>query len=114
MKKTDLSDSDLCIAVLEMMQGLIDANLGGCIFKKRVATPGRGKSSGTRMLVATKKSDKWIYMFGFEKNERSNISDSELEALQDLAAELLSLSNSQLDDAVIDGSLKEICNAQKN
>ncbi|HEY7555399.1 MAG TPA: type II toxin-antitoxin system RelE/ParE family toxin [Candidatus Binatia bacterium] len=41
--KTDLSVEALCRSVDEMERGLIDANLGGGIIKKRVALPGRGK-----------------------------------------------------------------------
>ena len=37
--KTDLSIERLCRAVEEMERGLIDANLGGGILKKRVAAP---------------------------------------------------------------------------
>jgi len=35
MRKTELTDKALCDAVLEMMHGLIDADLGGGIIKKR-------------------------------------------------------------------------------
>jgi len=41
--KTELSIEALCRSVEEMERGLIDANLGGGIIKKRVALPGRGK-----------------------------------------------------------------------
>lgn len=37
-----LPDSALCKAVQEMENGLIDADLGGVLFKKRVARPGAG------------------------------------------------------------------------
>ena len=37
MRKTELKDQDLLIAVTEMEAGLIDADLGGNVFKKRVA-----------------------------------------------------------------------------
>ena len=97
-----------------MRQGLIDVDLGGSVFKKRIASPGRGKSSGIRTLIATKLSERWFYIFGFEKNERSNISSGELEALQELAVGLLSLSNCQLNEAIIDGALQEICIDKKN
>jgi hypothetical protein len=33
-----------------MQQGLIDADLGGGVIKKRVPLPGRGKSGSTRTL----------------------------------------------------------------
>lgn len=48
-------------------------------------------------------------MFGFEKNDRANISDEELEGLQTIAADLLARTGKQLDGAVTDGMLQEIC-----
>lgn len=39
-----LPDAALCKAVHEMEDGLIDAHLGGLLYKKRVARPGGGKS----------------------------------------------------------------------
>ena len=59
MSKTELNDSALCKAVSEMERGLIDADLGGGVVKKRVALPGRGKSGSTRTLLATNKADRW-------------------------------------------------------
>ena len=50
----------------------------------------------------------WFFVFGFEKNERDNISDEELEGRQTLASSLLALSTSRLDAAVTDGTLQEI------
>lgn len=109
MRKTDLTDAALCEAVNEMVAGLVDADLGGDVLKKRVALPGRGKRGGARTLVATRRAGRWFFVFGFEKNEKSNVSSTELEALQTLAAELLTLTSQQLDSAVEDGALQEIC-----
>lgn len=61
MRKTELTDADLCQAVHEMSQGLIDADLGAGVVKKRIATPGRGKSGGMRTLVATNKGNRWCF-----------------------------------------------------
>jgi hypothetical protein len=58
MRKTSLTNDALCNAVSEMDAGLIDADLGGGVVKKRVALPGRGKSGSTRTLVATNKDDR--------------------------------------------------------
>ena len=110
MRKTELTESALCNAVNEMIQGLIDADLGGGVVKKRVGLAGRGKSGGARTLIATNKGTRWFFVFGFEKNDRANIADNELEALQDLAQELLARSSNQLNEAVQDGTLLEICN----
>ena len=108
MRKTELSDSALADAVNEMARGLIDADLGGGLVKKRLGLAGRGKRGGARTLVATNKGDRWFFVFGFEKNERANIQDDELEALQEIAAELLARTSRQLDAAVEDGTLYEI------
>ncbi len=114
MRKTELTDSALCNAVAEMAQGLIDADLGGGVVKKRVGLAGRGKRGGARTLVATNKGNRWFFVFGFEKNDRANIADDELEALQDLAEQLLARTVRQLDEAVKDSSLQEICHDRKN
>lgn len=109
MRKTELTDGVLCATVREMTQGLIDADLGGGVVKKRVGLAGRGKRGGARTLIATNKNNRWFFLFGFEKNERSNISVEEKEALQTLAQELLARNDEELNFAVAQGSLQEIC-----
>lgn len=109
MRKTELTDPALCAAVLEMERGLIDADLGGGVVKKRVALPGRGKIGGARTLVATNKGNRWFFVFGFEKNERPNVTAKELEALQKIAADLLKLTSKDIDAHVEFGELQEIC-----
>ena len=109
MRKTDLTDEALCLAVSEMLSGLVDADLGGDVLKKRVALPGRGKCGGSRTLVATRRASRWFFVFGFEKNEKANVTSTELEGLQWLAKQLLDLTGRQLEVAVQDGSLQEIC-----
>lgn len=73
------------------MAGLHDAELGGGLFKKRIARGGQGKSGGFRTLVATNRGSRWIFVYGFAKNERANIDRDEEEALKKLAAHLLAL-----------------------
>ena len=114
MRKTELTDAALCGAVQEMARGLIDADLGGGVVKKRIGMAGRGKSGSARTLVATKKGSSWIFVYGFEKNDKANISDDELETLQTLAKDLLSRTGLQLDTAVTDGALQEICHDKKS
>jgi hypothetical protein len=109
MRKTELSDALLLEAVTEMVAGLIDADLGGGVVKKRIGLAGRGKRGGARTLVATNKGNRWFFVFGFEKNERDNINNEELEGLQELASSLLALTASRLDAAVTNGTLQEIC-----
>ncbi len=110
IRKTELSDLMLCNAVSEMMQGLIEADMGGSVVKKRIALPGRGKSGSARALIATNKGSRWFFLFGFEKNERANVNAKELEALQEIAADLLKHTTAELGALVASNYLQEICN----
>ncbi|MBF0624869.1 MAG: type II toxin-antitoxin system RelE/ParE family toxin [Magnetococcales bacterium] len=108
-RKVSLLDQALCGAVAEMARGLIDADLGGGVVKKRVALSGRRKSGGARTLVATNRDNRWFFMYGFAKNERASISGRELAALQKLANDLLGLSSAALDIQAAKATLEEIC-----
>jgi hypothetical protein len=95
-----------------MMAGLYEADLGGGLLKKRIARPGQGKRGGFRTLVATNKEDRWVFVFGFPKNQRSNIDKDEEVALKNLATYLLSLTTQALYTAQRAGELMEInCDA---
>lgn len=113
MRKTLLTDEALCTAVAEMAAGLVDADLGGGVLKKRIPLPGKGKSGGFRTLLATNRGDRWFFLFGFEKSERSTISAKEETALKSYATELLSLTAPQLDDLTTRKKRVEICHEQQ-
>lgn len=106
--KEGLADVALWNAVDEMNRGLVDANLGGCVYKKRVGTSGRGKSGGLRTLLASRIGDRAFFMFGFAKNERANIDDKQLQALKLLGSHLLSYDHKSLMRAQQDGELYEV------
>ena len=108
LNKNDLNNHYLLEAVEEMEKGLVDADLGCNIYKKRVKRPGMGKRSGTRVIVATKLLKRWYLMFGFTKNEKLNISDDELLSLQETAKRLLNLSDQEIEAAISDNQLEEL------
>jgi hypothetical protein len=108
LRKTGLRDSMLRKAIDEMENGLVDADLGGGVFKKRIALPGRGKSGGARTLIATNKAERWIFLYGFEKNDKDNITHSELIFLQRVASDLLGCSDETLMNAIAHEELEEI------
>jgi hypothetical protein len=112
-RKQDLEDFRLCAAVREIVAGLYDADLGGGLVKKRIARPGKGKSGGFRTLIATNKGNRWIFVYGFPKNERSNIEKDEEDALKELAEELLSLTLEEIEIIKDEGKLFEVnCNEE--
>ncbi len=109
-RKEGLNDLSLCNAVREMTEGLYEADLGGGLLKKRVARAGQGKRGGFRTLIATNKEDHWFFVYGFLKNERSNIDKDEEHGLKKLAEYLLSLSGQELKNSMLnDGLIEVIC-----
>jgi hypothetical protein len=112
-RKAQVSDKALVKAIAEMEAGLIDADLGGSVYKKRVPLPGRGKRGGARILVATRHVNRWFLLYGFGKNEQANIDDRELAALQKLAGALLSMTSSQIEHSVAGKELMEIADEEK-
>ncbi len=108
--KEGLDDAALLAAVEEMERGLIDADLGGHVVKKRVAIGGRGKSGGARTLLAYKIGNKAFFVYGFAKNARANIRSEELKALKHLAKELLGYSEKAIAEAIKHGALIEVKN----
>jgi hypothetical protein len=79
----DIQDATLLNIAAEVVAGWVEANLGGCLFKKRIARTGEGKSGGYRTLVGYKSpnTERIIFLYAFAKNVRDNISVKEEAAL---------------------------------
>lgn len=80
----NVTDAMLCKTAKEIEAGLVDARLGGFLFKKRVAAPGRGKRGSYRTIVGHRQGDRLIFVHGFAKNETENITKKEKEVLRKL------------------------------
>ena len=81
------------------------------LFKKRLALPGKGKRGSARTLIATNRTNRWVFIFGFEKNEKENLTLAELSYLQMLAQDLLEYTDSDLDTTIIEGKIQEVHHA---
>ncbi|WP_181299020.1 type II toxin-antitoxin system RelE/ParE family toxin [Pseudomonas sp. Q2-TVG4-2] len=103
-----LPDAALCKAVKEMKGGLIDADLGGHLYKKRVARPGGGKSGGYRTLLSARVGSRYVFLHGFPKSDKANITQNEKKALQFAGKVLLELSAETLSKALHSGVLVEV------
>ena len=84
-QKAGLNNKSLKKAITEIETGLYDAKLGGYLLKKRVGLKDKGKRGGARTIIAFKKADKAIFVYGYTKNERANITEKEKKALSNLA-----------------------------
>lgn len=107
-KEEDLTDAALMEIVHEMQQGLYGVNLGGGVYKKRVAHGGRGKSGGVRVILAFKLNELAIFVYGFSKNEKYNITHKQKSVLKALAKIYFSYNEEQMTQAKRAGELIEV------
>jgi hypothetical protein len=107
-RKENVSDDVLVEATKEIEAGKVDADLGGFIFKKRLAKPESGKSGGYRVLVGYKKGSRTVFLYAFAKNQKSNISDEEKTVLKVLAKEFLAATPKGIKKLKEQGSLWEV------
>lgn len=107
-KSEKLNDSALNKAVNEMQKGLYDANLGAGLYKKRVAKKGKGKSGSYRTILAFKQENRAVFMYGFAKNQRDNLTSKEEDVYKRLAKEFLSMTNQQISTLITNGKLFEV------
>lgn len=103
-----ISDASLCEAIRRAERGLIDADLGGGVIKQRVARPGQGRSSGYRVLIAFRRRTRSVFLFGFAKSGRENVTDDELATLRDVAKAWFAADAKALARAVGDGLIQEV------
>ena len=107
-KKERLSDRDLIEACDEIQKGLVDADLGGALYKKRVAIAGKGKSGGFRTLIGAVIGEKYFFLYAFAKNKRANISHQEKLVLRELAQTFIQFDLETLDHLVVTGELIKV------
>jgi hypothetical protein len=104
-KKNDVPDAALLNASKDFEKGLSSVNLGGNLYKIRIARQSQGKSSGFRTLLAHSRDVRLIFLYGFSKNERDNVSSKELDAFKTLSKDYLALSQPQIEHAETTGIL---------
>lgn len=107
-KKQKLDDAALRDAIQRAEQGLIDADLGGGVIKQRVARPGQGKSGGYRTIILYRQENRAFFVYGFAKNQQSNISDDEKATFKQAAQHILDLSDEHLVEMIQRGQFSEV------
>jgi len=106
--KEGITDDELKEAVKLLEAGQADANLGGDVYKVRLARPSEGKSGGYRVVVLFKKKDRTFFVYGFAKSNRGNISQREIRNFKELAKEHMDLTEKVIERAVKIGEFIEI------
>ncbi len=108
VSKHQIPTKALYEALQELQSGIYEASLGGHLYKKRIAFAGQGKSGSGRTIICYNKEDRAIFVHGFAKNEKSNLSKKEFLAFKELAKILLGLEASQIKKAIEDGTFIEV------
>lgn len=72
-RKAELGNAELLEAAKAVASGQWDADLGGGVFKQRIAREGGGKSGGFRTIILFKVGGHSFFVYGFAKNEKANI-----------------------------------------
>ena len=107
--KEGVTDDELKIIVKDVLEaGKADADLGGGVFKVRIARPNEGKSGGFRTIVFFKRGKRTFFHYIFAKSAKANISKKELKWFKELANDFLSMTEEQVNVRLKTGTLHEI------
>jgi len=107
-RQEGINTPELCEAIARAERGLIDADLGGNVIKQRIARPHEGRSGGFRSIVLFRAGERAVFVYGFAKNKRDNITQAELRDFRDLAQTLLAYTDAQIQTALDTETLSEV------
>ena len=106
--KEGITDRELLEVVDKLEADQADANLGGDVYKVRIARQGEGKSGGQRVIVYFRNEFRTFFSYGFSKSDRGNISEKELKVFKHDAKTRLSLTDEQIEERLKNGIFIEI------
>lgn len=112
-RRERIADEALVKAVADASNGLIEADLGGGLIKQRIARTGQGKSGGYRTIIAYRREQRAVFLFGFAKSDLETISNDELETLKARGRTYLELRAKQLAALAAEGDLVEVSNSSE-
>ena len=111
-RRERIADEQLCDATKRAERGLVDADLGGGLIKQRLARPGQGRSGGYRTIIVWRLRQRCIFVHGFAKSGKADLTPGELEVYRKFAALLLRYDDEALERAVTGNELVEVmCDA---
>ena len=106
--KHRISKDELANVLKELKCGNFDANLGGHIYKKRIRFRGKGKSGSGRTIICYQKDNIAIFVYGFAKNEKANLTKKELIVFKEMSKVILGFSSEKVEAAIKKGNFIEV------
>jgi hypothetical protein len=113
MHRERLPEAALCRTAREVLAGTLgagEADLGGGLYKKRVARPGGGKSGGYRVIVACRQPgmERVLFTYAFAKNAASTLTPQGHAALAKVGQAFLAADNGQVETLLASGDVSEV------
>jgi hypothetical protein len=106
--KEGITDKELLEIVDQLERDQADANLGGDVYKVRVARQGEGKSGGHRVIVYFRNEFRTFFVYGFSKSDVDNISRKDLKRFKEDAKLQFSFTEEQIEARLKNGIFIEI------
>ncbi|WP_461256358.1 type II toxin-antitoxin system RelE/ParE family toxin [Treponema sp. R80B11-R83G3] len=106
--KEGITDTELKETADRLETGQADADLGGDVYKMRVARPGEGKSGGYRVIVFFRSEERTFFVYGFAKSDKKNIDRGDLRVFKNRSKDAFSMTESQINSRLKDGTLIEV------
>jgi hypothetical protein len=107
-RKEAIGNNELREIVNQLEAGQFNADLGGGVYKQRVARPGEGKSGGYRVIVFFRCGERTFFTGGFAKFDRASIGPKSLALAQKQAKTLFAMTEDQIKAALKAGIFEEI------
>jgi hypothetical protein len=95
--KAGITNAEPKAAAEEINRREYEADLGGGVFKKRIARSGAGKSGGYRVILFFRQSERLIFYYVFAKSALANIEDDELKEFKATAKHGLEFTEKEMD-----------------
>lgn len=109
-RREGVADAVLHDAAQEIVAGKVEANLGGCLFKKRLPRTGGGKRGAYRVVVGYKRPhiERIIFLYAFAKSDKATISVKEEAALSLVAESFVAAADEPLQELLAAGAIWEV------
>ena len=107
-RREGIADDALREAIDGAERGIVDAEIGDGLIKQRVRRPGQGRRGGFRTVVVWRERELSIFVFGFAKKDKTDLTPREYEAYRKLAVLLLRHTDDTLKRAIEAKELVEL------
>ena len=107
-RKSRIPDQKFIEAAQRARDGMAYADLGGGVYKERIARKGQGRSRGFRTVLCLRQDGDALFFAIFAKKRKENLNDEELKAALRIAAEFRAFSEQDIRAAIAAGKFREI------